>query len=97
MKKGVQTNIRHLSAGEIETYFEGLGEKSFRAKQVYEWLWQKQAQSFEAMTNLSKELRQKLTSEFSLPALTIDATQYSADGTVKAALKQLKATSLKGY
>jgi len=96
MKKGVQTNIRHLSAGEIETYFEGLGEKSFRAKQVYEWLWQKQAQSFEAMTNLSKELRQKLTSEFSLPALTIDATQYSADGTVKSRFKTVEGHLVEG-
>ena len=96
MKKGVQTNIRHLSAGEIETYFEGLGEKSFRAKQVYEWLWQKQAQSFEDMTNLSKELRQKLTSEFSLPALTIDATQYSADGTVKSRFKTVEGHLVEG-
>jgi len=96
MKKGVQTNIRHLSEGEIETYFEGLGEKSFRAKQVYEWLWQKQAQSFEAMTNLSKELRQKLTSEFSLPALTIDATQYSADGTVKSRFKTVEGHLVEG-
>jgi 23S rRNA (adenine2503-C2)-methyltransferase len=50
---------------------------------VYEWLWLKQAHSFEAMTNLSKELRTKLTENFTLPALTVDATQYSADGTIK--------------
>lgn len=64
-------------------YFEELGEKKFRAKQVYEWIWLKQAHTFEAMTNLSKELRAKLSEHFSLPALTVDATQYSADGTVK--------------
>jgi 23S rRNA (adenine2503-C2)-methyltransferase len=87
MIKTGQRNIRHFSLDEIEAWFEELGEKKFRAKQVYEWLWQKQAQSFEAMTNLSKELRQKLISEFSLPALTIDATQYSADGTVKSRFK----------
>jgi 23S rRNA (adenine2503-C2)-methyltransferase len=87
MIKAAQNNIRHLSLQDIESYFEELGEKKFRAKQVYEWLWLKQAQSFEAMTNLSKELRQKLASEFSLPALTIDATQYSADGTVKSRFK----------
>lgn len=68
---------------DLETWFEEKGEKKFRAKQVYEWLWLKQAQSFEAMTNLSKELRQNLASSFTLPALTVDATQYSADGTVK--------------
>lgn len=43
----------------------------------------KQAMSFADMTNLSKDLRQKLGESFSLPALTVDATQYSADGTIK--------------
>ncbi len=76
-------NIRHLSLPDLEEYFLNMDEKKFRAKQVYEWLWQKHAMSFADMTNLSKELRQKLGESFSLPALTIDATQYSADGTIK--------------
>lgn len=80
-------NIRHLSLAEIEQYFEELGEKKFRAKQVYEWLWQKHAMSFADMTNLSKDLRQKLGETFTLPALTIDATQYSSDGTIKTRFK----------
>lgn len=80
--KGVR-NIRHLTLDELTQYFAVLGEPKFRAKQVWEWLWTKQAHSFAAMTNLSKELRQKLGEHFSLPALTVDATQYSADGTVK--------------
>src|SRR6188768_377319 len=83
MIKTGQKNIRHLNLPELEQYFETLGEKKFRTKQVWEWLWQKGAQSFADMTNLSKELRQKLGEHFTLPALTIDATQYSADGTVK--------------
>jgi 23S rRNA (adenine2503-C2)-methyltransferase len=85
-----------LSLTEIEGYFEQLNEKKFRAKQVYEWLWLKQARSFEDMTNLSKELRQKLSSEFSLPALTIDATQYSADGTVKSRFKTVDGHLVEG-
>jgi len=85
--KTEKNNIRVLSLQELEDYFQNLGEKKFRAKQVYEWLWQKQAHSFEAMTNLSKELRSKLNEHFSLPALIIDATQYSADGTVKSRFK----------
>jgi len=85
--KAKQKNIRHLSLGDLEQYFETIGEKKFRAKQVHEWLWQKQAMSFADMTNLSKELRQKLGEEFTLPALTIDATQYSADGTIKSRFK----------
>jgi len=81
--KTEKMNIRQLSLSELEEYFETLGEKKFRAKQVYEWLWQKHAHGFEDMTNLSKELRQRLAEGFSLPALKVDATQYSADGTVK--------------
>jgi 23S rRNA (adenine2503-C2)-methyltransferase len=76
-------NIRHLSLPDLEEYFLNMDEKKFRAKQVYEWLWQKHAMSFADMTNLSKDLRQKLGESFSLPALTVDATQYSADGTIK--------------
>jgi len=76
-------NIRHLSLSELEQYFETLGEKKFRVKQVWEWLWQKNAHSFDEMTNLSKELRQRLADHFSLPSLSVDATQYSADGTIK--------------
>lgn len=80
-------NIRTLSLSEIELYFETLNEKKFRAKQLYEWLWLKPVQDIDAMTNLSKELRQKLKSDFSLPALTIDTTQTSIDGTIKSRFK----------
>jgi 23S rRNA (adenine2503-C2)-methyltransferase len=73
MLQTVKKNIRQLSLNELELYFEGLGEKKFRAKQVYEWLWLKQVQQFDAMTNLSKELRTKLSDNFILPALTVDA------------------------
>lgn len=86
MKKE-KRNIRTLSRQDIDEYFEEMGEKKFRAKQVYEWLWLKQARSIDDMTNLSKELRNKLKEDFTLPALTIDATQYSADGTVKSRFK----------
>ncbi len=85
--KTEKKNIRHLSQPDIEKYFEQIGEKKFRVKQVWEWLWQKHAHSFDAMTNLSKELRAHLDEKFTLPALTIDATQYSADGTIKSRFK----------
>lgn len=76
-------NIRDLSLNALEDFFIANGEKKFRAKQVYEWLWQKGAQSFADMSNLSKELRQKLGSHFTLPALTTDLVQESSDGTIK--------------
>jgi 23S rRNA (adenine2503-C2)-methyltransferase len=84
--KGVK-NIRQFNLQELEQFFESIGEKKFRTRQVWEWLWQKHAHSFADMTNLSKELRQKLGENFSLPALRIDATQYSADGTIKSRFK----------
>ena len=89
-------NIRHLTLSELEQYFESLGEKKFRARQVYEWIWLKQAHSFEAMTNLSKELRQRLVEGFSLPALVVDATQYSADGTIKSRFRTSDAHLVEG-
>jgi 23S rRNA (adenine2503-C2)-methyltransferase len=80
-------NIRHLSLQELEQYFEQLGEKKFRARQVYEWLWLKHAHTFDAMTNLSKPTRQMLEEHFSLPALATDTVQYSEDGTIKSRFK----------
>jgi len=96
MAETAKKNIRHLGLSELEQYFDTLGEKKFRAKQVYEWLWLKQAHSFEAMTNLSKELRIKLNEHFSLPALYTDATQYSEDGTVKSRFKTIDGHLVEG-
>jgi 23S rRNA (adenine2503-C2)-methyltransferase len=89
-------NIRHLNLSELEQYFEALGEKKFRARQVWEWIWQKHAHDFETMTNLSKELRQHLQDHFSLPALVVDATQYSADGTIKSRFRTIDAHLVEG-
>ncbi len=89
-------NIRHLTSEELVQYFDQIGEKKFRAKQVYEWLWQKQAHSFEAMTNLSKELRVKLNEHFTLPALQVETTQYSEDGTVKSRFKTVEGHMVEG-
>jgi 23S rRNA (adenine2503-C2)-methyltransferase len=91
-----KNNIRHLSLSELEQYFTTLGEPKFRARQVYEWIWQKHAHQFEAMTNLSKDLRQQLQDHFSLPALAVDATQYSADGTIKSRFRTVDAHLVEG-
>lgn len=80
-------NIRHLSLSELENYFTTIGQPKFRVKQVHEWLWQKHAHSFDDMTNLSKDLRNKLASEFTLPALQIETVQNSEDGTIKSRFK----------
>jgi len=83
MKLAQKTNIRDLSLEEIQDYFEKTGEKKFRANQLYEWLWKKQARSFEEMSSLSKSLRIRLQEDFDFPALAIDAMQLSTDGTIK--------------
>ncbi len=76
-------NIRTLSLKQIEQYIEEIGDKKFRAKQIYDWLWLLQVQKFDEMTNLSKALREKLAEDFTLPALTVDVIQNSNDGTIK--------------
>jgi 23S rRNA (adenine2503-C2)-methyltransferase len=80
-------NIRTLSLEELTQYFLSIGDKKFRAKQAWEWLWKKHVRSFDDMSNLSKELRETLSANFTLPALTTDISQYSNDGTIKSRFK----------
>ena len=62
---------------------EAQGEKKFRASQIWEWLYRKRVQSFEEMTNLSKDLIAKLNHQFVVNPLKQRIVQESADGTVK--------------
>lgn len=80
-------DIRKLSLKELEDYLTSIGEKSFRAKQIYEWLWKKNAHSFEDMTNLSKKLRDELDQVFTIQNANVDLLQKSADGTIKNGVK----------
>ncbi len=79
-------NIRSFDLDELSRFFVKNGEKSYRAKQVYEWLWKKNARSFEEMTNLSKNLRLFLDNHFSIPHIKIKKFQHSIDGTIKNAI-----------
>jgi 23S rRNA (adenine2503-C2)-methyltransferase len=87
MSTAIKPNIRTFSKDELGEYFESIGEKRFRLQQVWEWLWQKGAMDFNAMSNLSKDLRTKLEDKFVLPSLSINTTQHSEDGTVKSRFK----------
>ena len=80
-------NIRSLSLAELKEYFESIGDKKFRAIQTYEWLWKKNARSFDDMSNLSLNLRKKLAEDFEFNTMTIDITQHSSDGTLKSRFK----------
>ena len=55
-----KTDIKSMDLEELKTFFSDMGEKAFRAKQVYEWLHVRQVESFEEMTNLSKTLQERL-------------------------------------
>jgi 23S rRNA (adenine2503-C2)-methyltransferase len=76
-------DIRSLSLEALQEHFIRMEEKSFRAKQVYEWLWKKSCFSFNEMSNISKELRTKLDENFVINNVKINSSQVSADKTIK--------------
>lgn len=83
----VQRDIRKLSKEALRDFFVNQGDKAFRGNQVYEWLWQKGAHSFEDMTNISKETRTLLDTHFVINHIRVDHMQRSTDGTIKNAVK----------
>ena len=80
-------DIRALTKDELRAFFVSSGDKAFRGNQVYEWLWQKSAHTFEAMTSLSKTTRAMLDANFVINHVHVDQMQRSADGTIKNAVK----------
>lgn len=80
-------DIRTLSLEDLKEYFTQIGDKPFRAKQVYDWLWSKNLHSFEEMTNLSKNLRENLSKDFVINPIAVDTLQKSSDGTIKNGVK----------
>jgi len=80
-------DIRALSLEELKSFFTTHQQQAFRAKQVYQWLWQKGIHDFDKMTNLSKEVRALLSFYFTINHIAIDRQQRSSDGTIKNAVK----------
>lgn len=76
-------DIRSLSRAEIGALVAELGEKPFRAGQLFKWLHQKYAASFEEMTDLSRAFRTLLAERTRFEPLAIDKEQHSTDGTIK--------------
>ena len=70
-------DIRSFTLPELKKEMEAIGEKSFRAKQIYEWLHVKLADSFDEMTNLSKALREKLEANYEIPSVQMLERQIS--------------------
>lgn len=79
----IKLDIRQLTPTDLLAIVEGMGEPSFRAKQIDEWLWKRSVRSFAEMTNLSKALRDQLEQSYVINTITEDKVQHSADGTIK--------------
>ena len=76
-------SIYSLQLGELEDWLVEQSEPKFRAKQIFDWLYVKRINSFSEMTNLSKELREKLAQSFEITTLEVAVKQESKDGTIK--------------
>jgi 23S rRNA (adenine2503-C2)-methyltransferase len=87
VKAPEKTNLLDLDRQGLETFFAGIGEKSFRASQILKWIYQLGVCDFDAMTNLSKALREKLkdVAEIRLPEIVSE--HCSHDGTIKWVLR----------
>jgi 23S rRNA (adenine2503-C2)-methyltransferase len=83
----VRKDIRSYSLTELQQELVALGEKSFRAKQIYHWLWQKSAGSFHEMSNLGQPLRELLAERFDLKKIQLADQQISSDRTIKCAFE----------
>lgn len=59
-------NIYGLSISDLEEYFLNIGEKKFKAIQVFEWLYQKRVTSFDEMTNIKKAVLDRLKDDFQI-------------------------------
>ena len=80
----MKKDLNSLNLEQLTEELLGIGEKKFRAKQVYSWIHEKLVDSFDEMTNLSKDLREKLNENYTLNSMDAVAVQTSQiDGTQK--------------
>lgn len=80
-------NIKDLPLAELGDWLAERGEPSYRAKQIFKWLYQRRVEEFGQMTDISKALRGLLAESFQLGQLERDASARSSDGSVKFALR----------
>jgi 23S rRNA (adenine2503-C2)-methyltransferase len=76
-------NLLAFDLEALAVFCEGLGEKRFRATQLFRWIHQRGAADFDQMSDLAKSLRQKLQSHAHVTALPVISQHISADGTIK--------------
>ncbi|WP_243310842.1 23S rRNA (adenine(2503)-C(2))-methyltransferase RlmN [Fundidesulfovibrio agrisoli] len=80
-------NLLDLNFHQLEDFIVGLGEKPFRARQVWQWLWQNAVASPQEMTNISKDLRARLEESSCIVLPRVAKRLQSSDGTVKFVLE----------
>ncbi|WP_316811355.1 23S rRNA (adenine(2503)-C(2))-methyltransferase RlmN [Pedobacter heparinus] len=80
-------DIRSLELPQLQQHFTAMQEPAYRAKQVYQWLWEKSARSFAEMSNLSKDLRNKLDTQYAINVVEVNKSQISTDHTIKNAFR----------
>ncbi len=76
-------NIKDYNLDSLKEEFINIGEKAFRAEQVFKWIYENKVRSFDEMTNLSLELREKLKQNYEMHNFKILKKQESSDGTKK--------------
>jgi 23S rRNA (adenine2503-C2)-methyltransferase len=79
----MKMNLKGLDLSELQRFVESLGEKKYRARQLFSWLYAKNARSFEEMSDISKEFRGILEQSASIGGLLLKAHSDSTDGTLK--------------
>ncbi|MBO4816322.1 MAG: 23S rRNA (adenine(2503)-C(2))-methyltransferase RlmN [Clostridia bacterium] len=79
----MKKNIKDYNLDELKEIMQNIGEKPYRAEQIFKWIFAQNVTSFDEMTNLSIELRQKLKDNFDLHVFKILQKQESKDGTKK--------------
>ncbi|MDB5019311.1 MAG: rRNA ((2503)-C2)-methyltransferase [Pedobacter sp.] len=82
-----KTDIRALDLVQLQEQFIAMKEPAYRAKQVYQWLWEKSARTFDEMSNLSKDLRKKLDENFAINVVQVSNSQFSNDHTIKSSFR----------
>ena len=85
-----KTDLLGLTLPELQQWLVERGEAPFRARQIYQWLFQRLVTDFSAMTNLSHSLREKLAEEASIGLMIVRSEQHSKDDRTRKILLQLE-------
>jgi len=78
-----KTDLKNFTLEELESFIAGCGKERYRARQIFKWLYQKDATTFGEMSNLSKEFRSELEHTAHISSLVPEVVEVSRDGSMK--------------